>query len=480
MAHRERVGPRPDRRPPDRRLRRIPARPGAPAAQLRRLVRRAVRRRGPGAVDRLARSEPDGPGRRRGVHLVGGGGDRGRARLVRRLPGSSQGPLVAARHGPRRTRRGGRVARGGAPRDLVHRAEPGERTLPRGLLGDPWVGDRPRAGHDAAEATLGGGAGATVLQHVRLPRRVRGDPAGAGRPGAPADPGAGPSRLRRRRPEHGPDRGAGVRPDPGGVGLRRRRRLRPHERPRGRRRAGPLRPDPRVERAGGAGAVRPTARSRRVARHEPPAPAPLRRRAPSLATRRAVRSRGSVQRCALSYRPSWGTISTTAAAWSARCTSSRRPCGQGTPAVPSCSSTGRSPAWSSPRRRPTRGSDTPSRRPPPDPTSVEAWDGLKRSRPVPASGRSVRRSYSSITTRTLPSRARSENDVISPSRRNTSEIRLSPTARLRTSTVFSQVGRCGLFTVSRFSWACAEITTIAWSIRNGAPAAHACGEQATG
>ena len=46
--------------------------------------------------------------------------------------------------------------------------------------------------------------------------------------------------------------------------------------------------------------------------------------------------------------------------------------------------------------------------------------------------------------------------MISPSRRNTMLTVLSPTRRLRTSTVFSHVGSCGRLIVSRFSWARAD------------------------
>ena len=67
-----------------------------------------------------------------------------------------------------------------------------------------------------------------------------------------------------------------------------------------------------------------------------------------------------------------------------------------------------------------------------------------------------------------------------PSRRNTSDRRDEPTLRFLSSTTWSQAGRCGWFTVSRFSCARAEMPSIAWSIRNGAPAAQACGLQATG
>ena len=88
--------------------------------------------------------------------------------------------------------------------------------------------------------------------------------------------------------------------------------------------------------------------------------------------------------------------------------------------------------------------------------------------------------YSSMMTRTEPSLAIIENPVISPSRRNTSEIVESPTRRFLNSTQFNHAGRTGELIVSRFSGARADKPSIACSRRNGEPAAHACGEHATG
>src|SRR5437870_977216 len=88
--------------------------------------------------------------------------------------------------------------------------------------------------------------------------------------------------------------------------------------------------------------------------------------------------------------------------------------------------------------------------------------------------------YSSMTTRTDPSLLSMEKLVVSPSRRKTRCNVESPTRRFLNSTVLSHGGRTGELIVNRFSWARAESPSIACSNRNGEPAAHACGEQATG
>src|SRR2546423_15617908 len=85
-----------------------------------------------------------------------------------------------------------------------------------------------------------------------------------------------------------------------------------------------------------------------------------------------------------------------------------------------------------------------------------------------------------MMTRTEPSFESIENPVISPSRRNTSEIVESQTRRFFNSTQFNHAGRTGELIVSRFSGARADSPSIACSNRNGEPAAHACGEHATG
>src|SRR6266705_1840283 len=88
--------------------------------------------------------------------------------------------------------------------------------------------------------------------------------------------------------------------------------------------------------------------------------------------------------------------------------------------------------------------------------------------------------HSSMSTRTFPSFSSRENPVVSPWRRKTTEMVDRPTRRLWSSTMLSHGGSSGWLMVTWFSGARAEMPSMACRSRNGAPAAHACGAQATG
>ena len=157
------------------------------------------------------------------------------------------------------------------------------------------------AGRRPARTAVAPVAGPAVLQPVRLPGRVLRHPAAA-RPNRYAThEGRDARRRSRSRAQHRPRCRRGVRPDPGGIGVRRGRRLRRDERARRRRRREPRRrrrPRPATGRqARPSCSIRPwTSRSSRVPDHVGTAAARCRRqgrarrpRAPSSATRAAVR-----------------------------------------------------------------------------------------------------------------------------------------------------------------------------------------------
>ena len=245
----------------------IPARCHPAGDRLDRPGRRR-RGRGPaGATRGHARLEPergDRAGHGHGVDRWRGGQPR---RLGDRLADPTSQPGIVDQ--ARRCGRGlGDLGDRLGARHLVHRAEPGERAVPRARAWHPGVSDRPDPGLDAAAATVDRGRTAAGAGTAGLPRRVRraATPARATRraTGRRRRTGSHPGRGRQHRG------GAGTRLLPGllepGQRVRGGRRVRHHQRPCRGRHQRTVGPQQRRRHRGGGRGVRPRPGHRRAPR----------------------------------------------------------------------------------------------------------------------------------------------------------------------------------------------------------------------
>ena len=228
--HRERPRPAAARIARARRVRGVPPGLHVAGVRFRRAARGARRRRpartvGAGVVQSpLAKAATAAlvllaaAGIGNAVGWYAGAHARTRAKATR----FGQADAVAGSHGRRRRL---------AARDLVPRAQPRQRPVPEGLGADP--GSAVVRALDAAlpRTTLAAGPGAARLDGSGSPTSSRGSRR------LPADPVEPPTQAEARAAveaadEHGPGDRRGLRPDPGGVGVRRGRRARGDERAR--------------------------------------------------------------------------------------------------------------------------------------------------------------------------------------------------------------------------------------------------------